>query len=383
VHIALSAFRFSERLLPRPQSLAVTADQIFTGIRHEWWPTPPDLPARVLAANQRLTSLEGTIIERKVHSLLAEVFPELLSTASATAGMPPLEEQVHIAGTLVEVTQALEDLWLSCDLETQWNHPLNIGWINGFARWTNAPTFRAWWPIISPMFSPAFQRFMREHFPALDQHAASRVDAFPGADLPVGLATTWWQQSRREPATRQKRSVYEYKQSLLVRDRQRTVQMGFVLLSVAEKRAAWTSEDFFVPPSLWGAGIGGAFLRKLLRRLADEGIDTCDVFVVNRRYEISRNQRTERVGFLEFYRGHGFQVFDKGPGSQAPTELCEMLKLSGGDPNLDAWVQLRWTAERPAVVATLPAPGPAAPVTPVPPAAFEAANQPPPETPTT
>lgn len=385
VHTALSAFRFAERLQPRPQSAAVTADQIFTGIRHEWWPTPPDLASRVLGAMQRLTSLEGTILDRKAESLLAEAFPDLLSSTASAAGKKPrtLEEQVRVAATLVEVTQSLEDVWLSCDLETQWNHPLNLGWINGFARWTNAPTFRAWWPIVSPMFSPAFQRFMREHFPALGQYAAGKVEAFTGPDLPVGLATTWWQQSQREPATRQGRSIYEYKQSLLVRNRQEAVQMGFVLLSVAENRVAWTSEDFFVPPSLWGAGIGGAFLRALLHRLVEDGIDTCDVFVVNRRYQISRNQRTERIGFLEFYRGHGFQVVAKGPGSQASTELRAMLERSGGDPNLDAWVQLRWTAERPAVVATPPAAGPGTPVTPVPPAALHAGNEPAPETPTT
>ena len=111
-------------------------------------------------------------------------------------------------------------------------------------------------------------------------------------------------------------------------------------------RAVWTSEDFFVPPSLWGAGIGGAFLSDFLHSLPSYGFRSCDVYIVNRRYQISRSQRTERIGFLEFYRGYGFQVVGKGFGPQAGDTLNGLLKLSseGESAGLDSWVQLRWTA---------------------------------------
>jgi hypothetical protein len=143
----------------------------------------------------------------------------------------------------------------------------------------------------------------------------------------------------------------------------------------------WTSEDFFVPPSLWGAGLGGQFLRALLDELPKLGIHTCDVYIVNRHYEVARAQRSERLGFLEFYRGFGFQLLHKGNAAQAGRDAPELLALlahSGGGlaAGLDAWVQLRWGPTPDATsAATVAPPAPAGPLP-------EAQPEPAPEVPT-
>jgi len=61
-----------------------------------------------------------------------------------------------------------------------------------------------------------------------------------------------------------------------------TVQAGlaFIDVSTVPGTARWNTEDFFVPPSLWGAGLGAKFLDKLLEVLQDkEKIQRCEVTV--------------------------------------------------------------------------------------------------------
>jgi hypothetical protein len=303
----------------------------------------------VLGATDRFTRFEAEILERGADTLLAEIFPEVPNPA------PPARDELRTIATLVEATQVLEDIWLACDLENHWNHPLNVGWINAFSRWATTPSFKAWWPILGPMFSPGFQRFMRERVPVLGRRADGwicRSATAPDGKAPVlppGLTTDWWTTRLGEAiVVNPDHLVFEYVMAL-VPPRQLNVQMGLVLVTPDPRvptRAVWTSEDFFIPPSLWGAGIGGAFLRDFLDTLPAQGFRSCDVFIVNRRYQISRSQRTERIGFLEFYRGFGFEAVDKGTAEQAGETLRHLLKLSsdGESAGLDAWVQLRWTA---------------------------------------
>jgi hypothetical protein len=201
------------------------------------------------------------------------------------------------------------------------------------------------------MFSPGFQRFMRERFPVLGRKPDGWIS--PSKELPRGLTTDWWTSRMGEPIVPSGRTVFEYVMALLPSGRL-NVQMGLVLVAPDPRvpnRAVWTSEDFFVPPSLWGAGIGGAFLRHFLHSLPAFDYRSCDVYIVNRRRQVSRSQRTERIGFLEFYRGFGFQVVNKGNGSQAGETLRGLLKLSteGENGELDSWVQLRWTAPASAI----------------------------------
>src|SRR5215204_3238934 len=144
------------------------------------------------------------------------------------------------------------------------------------------------------MFSPAFQRFMRERFPVLGRRAEGWICRTPQiagepTQLPRGLTADWWTVRMGEQIVPGDRMVFEYVMALVATG-QLNVQMGLVLVTRDPRvptRAVWTSEDFFVPPSLWGAGIGGAFLRDFLQTLPSHGFHSCDVFIVNRRYEVS------------------------------------------------------------------------------------------------
>jgi hypothetical protein len=50
-------------------------------------------------------------------------------------------------------------------------------------------------------------------------------------------------------------------------------------VTISEDGVSWTSDDFFVPPSLWGGGLGHSFLRALIAELTRYGIAQCTVVV--------------------------------------------------------------------------------------------------------
>ena len=324
-HTAGTVFAFVDRY---PGSEAPTADWIFTTARQDWYPTPPDLPERVLEMTERFASVESDLREWAI-AMLDEVFPEAgllrtpeTATKTTTANRDELaEDHVHTANLtcIVRVTQLMEDVWASCQLDAFWNHPLNLGWVNRFARWTSAPTFRMWWPLLCPMYNAEFQRFMREHFSALDYDPRSGTVLGPDRTIPRGLAAQWWE-DRHAPAPElndnqgKPKSVYVYSMDLSRPGSSgpTPMQVGLVLVrevtGTAPSLAWWSSDDFFVPPSLWGAGMGSAFLWKFLQDLrASQRVQRLQVYVKAPKDRNDPGSWADRVSYVEFYKKQGFR----------------------------------------------------------------------------
>src|SRR4029453_11470765 len=148
-----------------------------------------------------------------------QVFPELTALDSDAADTPGkkavVRKEVPSVGTdlllIVRVTQLMEDAWTACHLDHWWHHPLNLGWINLFARWATAPTFKFWWPVVAPMFSPGFRTFIDDRFPtppplkdASQKYFAGvaqrgRVELLEEGSEPQGLAEVWWRNRSTQP----------------------------------------------------------------------------------------------------------------------------------------------------------------------------------------
>ncbi len=344
-HTACTVFGFVDRHRGGPPS----ADWIFTTARQEWYPTPPDLPARVLKMTERFGAIESEIRSEGAATMLVEVFPELqiLAGSPASPRATVADDQGHAANLacLLRVSQLMEDVWTYCELDAFWNHPLNLGWVNCFARWASAPTFRMWWPLIRPMYGVEFQRFMQERFPVLDrQEAHPGTVAGPTPAIPDGLSKEWWEQ-RHAPApvmvdaVGQAKKAYEYRLELPGPDDASAIPMQLGLVLVRQMTDGeggdwlwWTSDDFFVPPSLWGAGIGGTFLAQLLKRIqAEQKIHRLEVFVKAPQRQNDAGSWADRVGFVEFYKAHGFCIaspeVDRLPDGQVDRAVKLALKL--------------------------------------------------------
>lgn len=71
--------------------------------------------------------------------------------------------------------QLMEDVYLDLDLEDDWDHPNNAGWMNLFKHWSWTPIFRATWSICAATFSNRFQNFCEQRL----QMQLGRVAAQP------------------------------------------------------------------------------------------------------------------------------------------------------------------------------------------------------------
>jgi hypothetical protein len=138
------------------------------------------------------------------------------------------------------------------------------------------------------MYGRKFRRFMEERLSLADEDYPETVPNVVnrGTQIPSGVAEIYWK--RMQPQRlRPNETVYSFELELTDQREKtaggakQTVQAGlaFIDVSTVQGTASWNTEDFFVPPSLWGAGLGGKFLDKLLKILQDEGIRRCEVTV--------------------------------------------------------------------------------------------------------
>jgi hypothetical protein len=324
------------------------ADWLFAKATDAWYPTPADLRDRVLEMTARFGELENELRRERDSALLREVFPEL---GAARARLRPTEpRQVPPAPSdvsatdlafMLRATQLLEDVWMACQLDLLWAHPLNMGWVNLFARWTTAPTFQFWWPFLAPMYSPGFQRFLRQRIgvsifglPDNDSANAPRpLEVKPLVDEPTGLAMRWWRersnQRRRWESNPGAFTFYALLLPIPAGARlasREPVQIG--LTAVMQIRcngrsiAGWTSDDFFVPPSLWGAGYGSRMLAGVIEHLTND--KTCAVaYVCVKAPDVGADntiaREDERV-FVAQYRAFGFQQIPGDGWKDDPTQ---------------------------------------------------------------
>jgi hypothetical protein len=300
----------------------ITADWLFGRVQQEWYPTPPGLQAQVLAMTERFGQLERELRDDHDSRLLQEVFPEVAYLRGDDTTAPAAPKASLTGGDLafmLRITQAMEDVWTACDLERQWAHPLNTGWVNLFARWTTAPTFRTLWPLLAPLYNRGFQRFLQQRLgvtiptPSTEPGAALQVAAL--AAPPAGLATYWWTHRMPEqPRWRGHESAFRYFALQLAPPVPGPpLDLGITAVSEAGDAVGWSSDDFFVPPSLWGAGFGGSLLRGVLNTLAAEDNESgrarrCYVSVRKpKKGHDHRIAREDERNFVAQYRAHHFQ----------------------------------------------------------------------------
>lgn len=354
---------------------ALTADWVFAEAVHAWGYTPPDLVANILAMTARFGQLEMDLQHQARSSILQEVFPELgwipLSDGQPRArARPALATGASDLPFFIRLTQVMEDAWMACRLDAYWDHPLNLGWVNLFARWATAPSFRFWWPLLSPMYSPGFRSFIDERFPVPCLHGDSarrtlsgyvpqkgRVERLTnGPGHTPGFTEMWWSQRSTQPRRWENRTVYQNLVPLPRPDGSFTeIQIGLAAVATratdrAGCDAGWTSHDFFVPPSLWGAGFGWYFLNGLLTALTADRHGTCYVVVKAVPQDAQhRFARDDHRSFMEQYRKIGFR-------QQDPTRtrddgglnhaLLEELGFSAGQDTLFRMDLAQWARRR-------------------------------------
>jgi hypothetical protein len=175
----------------------------------------------------------------------------------------------------------MEEMFISENLERYYNHPVYLGLMNYFARWAYAPVFRMWWPLLRSLYTRRFTSFMERMY---DLESVTRVGTRNECvtisidSSPQGFASHCWsldQKRHRPPRPGELMLGFNIEMHyqnpyppVLVEPYKVQAALVRVRRLVVNNRptAMWTADDFYVPPGLWGMGVGERFLDVLVRQ---------------------------------------------------------------------------------------------------------------------
>jgi hypothetical protein len=339
-HAALTAFRRVSGGADGPGTA-----ETFARARREWLPAADGAADRIPRFTDETATLDEALREPGCRTLLREVYPELDLLDKRSGRKVPAKalfsrEEGTLttdspAATLHTVRRALAflfEVYQREDLERNHMHPLYLGVMNYFARWTSAPLVALWWPVLKAMYPQPFVRFLERRL-GIPGGTSGASLSWDGA----GLAHDAWERARGTKPEHEGRDVVSYELKLSYGGEDFGVQ-GALLAGRFFRRQvdgkpvlAWDARNFFVPAGLWGVGIGQDFLRRLAgAELSDVGEGSALVVCVRTDPRAGAADKKTTADHLQMYRSAGFR--------EAHLD-DEVQVLSAGD-----W---RWTLPHP------------------------------------
>lgn len=328
----------------------------FAGARREWQPRPEGFDERLSRFTDRVAELDALLRDgdpgllHQVYKELDELdrrklpMPGVPVVAEAPAegaadeapprgvvrvppreapGAPRLEELSASLHLIRRALLLMAEMFESERLDANYGHPLYLGVMNWFARWAYAPLFRMWWPLLKTMYPEPFTRFLEKHFNLVsidpgkpDVAAAPGEQAFTWIEHDAdGFARTCWLVAGRDiPAGRE---VLSYNLRMVYERRQQyRIQAAQLIAERADGVLGWKVDDFFVPPGLWGIGIGGDFLATLQDARHNElpGVRHLVVRVESDLHACAA-ARKQAADEMQLYRTAGFREADLAGGA--------------------------------------------------------------------
>ncbi len=320
-YVAHSAFHRISRGLEGGEGSRV--HELFLRARREWQPVPEGFGERLSRVADAVGDIDALLRDRECRVLRREVFRELVDweedpegesrePGAAGDGTPPANAEMGATLHLLRRALSLmEEVYTRENLEERAHHPLHLGLMNYFARWTSAPLFRMWWPVLKTMHPQPFTRFMERQFglrPAAGQTGSLSPVESPGVsgEGPEGFAMSAWRREHPGPPVTG-RLVLPWKMELRYGGRVVPFQAAQVLVARAGSHLVWDAGDFYVPPGLWGVGIGQQFLRALRRTPPPEVGPHGRLFV---RIPVDPDEgaagKTRIANEIQLYRSAGF-----------------------------------------------------------------------------
>lgn len=287
LHVARTAFASSRDRHPTLSSTSTAKDDSYLGVRdqmarafgvarREWLAMPSDYSQRVDRLARAVSSLDA-IAGKSGSRLAREIYWELSGASPADIAKPGTGEtdasvaaDDHVAA-LSALRQALvvfESIFLSEQLAVNFNQPMYIGIMNMMARWMSAPLTRDWWPLLSSTCGVAFRQFVDSQF--LPTAGKRTIDTAVGVTTELtGLAS----RNRNLEVIKDLTDLKTYVLTLtLAADSgvcvfprsARSLEVARLDATVSSttdpKYMIWDARDLYVPPGLWGIGLGSALL---------------------------------------------------------------------------------------------------------------------------
>ncbi|MGH8677139.1 MAG: hypothetical protein ACREUQ_02155, partial [Burkholderiales bacterium] len=141
---------------------------IFVNLKERWYPPSRADQGSFTRYSDQLKLLEQAMREDdNLQFLDTQLFPEWSRLMHGKSGAMPTSlglptEVVKVrAGFYLctSVLQLMENVYLDLDLEEDWNHPDNRGWMNLFKHWTWSSMFMVTFSICCGMYGARFQRW--------------------------------------------------------------------------------------------------------------------------------------------------------------------------------------------------------------------------------
>ena len=365
--------------------------RLFARARMFWQPLPEGVRDRLPAIVGRIAELDKMLHTEACARILPQVYREVdeldrevrrrepkptTAPIASTPNVPAVPEDANGNGVTVLPSSAdlapslhimrqailfMEETFISEDLERLYNHPVYLGLMNYFARWTYAPVFRMWWPLLRSMYTRRFTSFMERMY---DLESVTRLGSKTecvtvSVDEPQeGFAMHCWRLDKvRHRAPRPGEIMLGFNIHMHYENPYPPgidpykVQAALARVRIVESDkgtvAVWTAGDFYVPPGLWGMGIGERFLDLLVRQdTAESGMANVSTLLVAIPQPVQSRgaSRKEGADLTTMYRAAGFCEID------STNDLVQVVTgLPGGTSNtrLSRWMRLdrtEWTA---------------------------------------
>ena len=166
----------NEVFKPIPKQLPGTSTwEIFDKLRKHWYPnslfTSKSFSEHARTLNGIVEKLSG---DEDLKFLDRQFYPEWVAVAKGLKKieipelvsyfLPPDDETQFRKGFYLcnELIQLMENVYLDLNLESEYDHPDNRGWMNLFRHWSWSGMFRATWSIAAGTFGARFQTFCQE-----------------------------------------------------------------------------------------------------------------------------------------------------------------------------------------------------------------------------
>jgi ribosomal protein S18 acetylase RimI-like enzyme len=307
LHCVLKAFRpLLQTRNEKPGGPSV--EELVYELRRRGFPPPPETHEDFLAAAQPFTEVHKSFRDEKsIAEMARAMYGDLVVKGE------PIERLQGIH-TSILMMQVLENAWLTLDLETQYSHPLNTGWMNLVHRWSQIPELRRSWPVIRHEFSRGFvefcetvgglpqpSRILVENFgniETLQRHFAEDHD-FKVCGLQEALEST---QANRDSA-----NVDVLLLEVVPGEESRRIPVGCLLLQSKSDRGSQL--HVWVRPRYRGHGHGTYLMDRLQELICEKKIAApVRVKLPIAPHATHNAVATDKARLLSFFTRYGFRV---------------------------------------------------------------------------
>jgi hypothetical protein len=148
----------------------VDLEEVFISLSERWYRPSPSVKKSFAKHGKALADIFELIRkDEHLHFLDAQIYPEWPYLMEAlgeerlksTSMVFPDKPEAFRAGFYLcnSLIQLMESVYLDLNLEGEYNHPDNRGWINLFRHWSWAGMLRVTWAVSASTYGARFQRF--------------------------------------------------------------------------------------------------------------------------------------------------------------------------------------------------------------------------------